>query len=193
MKNKYSQHPLKLQGQYATNAQKIITRLHEIPRTGWVDRGVKSPETVGQHSDELVVLAERLFKVPGLSLILRIHDWAESDEKIGDRRTDNLCPPEIRWTKEQKYQAELEAMQNICTTLGSPGKYILSLWIEFEERKTIRAKLAYQLDKFQMIMKAIEYQKSGQPITAQEFIDTNGKAIENSILKRMMAEAQLGL
>jgi len=74
---KYNLYPLKLEAPYAQKARQIIRRLYQIPRTGWLDRNVQNPETVGEHSDELVKLAEELFEIPGLSLMLKIHDWPE--------------------------------------------------------------------------------------------------------------------
>lgn len=74
MKSAHKQYPLILSGQSFVNAQKVIDLLYQIPRTGWVDRNVINPETVGEHTDELVTLAERLFNIPGLGKMLKIHD-----------------------------------------------------------------------------------------------------------------------
>lgn len=186
MKNKHNQYPLILRGEDFINAQKIIDRLYEIPRRGWADRNVENPETVGEHTDEVVMLSEKLFNIYRLSKMLKIHDWAESDIKVGDIRTDTFCPDNHRWTKQEKYIAELEAMKNICATLKSSGNGILQLWIEFEEQKTRRAKIARQIDRLQAIMKAIEYQREGQPVIAQEFIDYYGKEITQTTLKQIL-------
>lgn len=189
MKKQRSLYPLEFDGIYKKRAQIIINRLYKIPRTGYKDRGVKNPETVGEHTDELVFLSEALFQISGLNKMLKIHDWAESKKNIGDRRTDPLCPPEKRWTIEQKYKNELAAMQVICSTLGPYGNEILSDWLEFEERKTEKAIIAYQLDKYQMIEKAIKYQLQGEPIIAQEFIDYDGPKITHPTLVRLMEQA----
>jgi putative hydrolase of HD superfamily len=189
MKNTHSLYPLILEGIYIERAQTIVDSLYEIPRTGYKDRGVKNPETVGEHTDELVVLSETLFQIPGLNKMLKIHDWAESKKEVGDRRTDPLCPPEQRWTTEQKYKDELVAMQSICSTLGSCGEKILNDWLEFEERKTEKAIIAYQLDKYQMIRKAIKYQLQGEPVIAQEFIDHDGLKIKHPVLLQLLNQA----
>lgn len=171
--------------------QNVVTKLYNLPRTGWFDRGVENPETVGEHTDELVIISETFYNIPGLSEMLKIHDWPESDSKVGDRRTDNFCPDNRRWSKEQKYIAELKAMKNICCSLESSGDTILKLWIEFEEQKTRRALIARQLDKLQGIMKAIEYQRQGQPVIAQEFIDWDGAKVTDPILKQILEEGIL--
>jgi len=193
MEHKHDQYPLNFQGKYLRRVLKVVNALHEIPRTGWVDRKVKNPETVGEHTDELIALAEEHFNIPGLPAMLKIHDWAESNKNVGDIRTDSNCPPERRWTKEDKYRAELEAMRRICSKLGPDGQKILNLWLEFEEKKTTRAQIAYQLDKFQMVKKAIKYQGEGQPVVAREFIDHDGDKIKHPLLRRMLNQTVSGM
>ena len=50
-------------------------------------------------------------------------------------------------------------------------------WQEYEEQKTLEARLVKELDKFDMILQAFEYEKAGnKPRSMQEFFDsTNGK------------------
>lgn len=79
-------------------------------------------------------------------------------------------------------------MQSICQTLGASGNEILNLWLEFEEQKTERAQIAKQLDKLQAIMKAITYEKRGEPVIAQEFIDSNGPKIKHPKLIIVLKE-----
>jgi putative hydrolases of HD superfamily len=193
MNNKIKAKLLGLSGQYWLNAEKVITNLYSIKRTGWVDRGVKNPETVGEHTDDLIAIAKNLFKIHGLIEMLIVHDWAESNSLIGDRRTDKNCQKEKRWSKKQKYEAELMAMQLICLTLGQQGVPILKLWLEFEAYQTRRAKIAKQLDKFQTMLKAIEYQKQGYAGIGEEFINCYEKIIRNPTLKKLLAKAKQGL
>jgi len=181
--------PLKINGQYHKIAQKIVYDLRKVKRTGWVDRGVREPETVYEHTETLIILADKYFSdIAGLTRMLKIHDWAESDKKVGDRRTDKFCPIETRWNKEQKFEVELAAMQNICQKLEIYGDEIMNLWLEYEKRETERARIAYELDKFQAIIKAIEYQKAGEPVKASEFIGADGPKIKHGILRRILRE-----
>ena len=192
MKTSRSQSPFKFKQKRRAYVLSIINKLDGIPRTGWVDRKVENPETVGEHTEELISLAKKYFPgIPDLIAMLKIHDWAETNEEIGDARTDKFCPPEHRWTKEKKYDMELMTMVGICDQLGPRGKYILQLWIEFEENKTIRAIIAKQLDRFQRIHKAISYQKNGQPVSAQEFIDNDWSNIHDPRLIKILEKARL--
>jgi putative hydrolase of HD superfamily len=190
MNRALSQSPLSLKGYCRKYALVIISDLYKVKRTGWVDRGVRSPETVGEHTEQLIILANQNFpEMHGLSKMLKIHDWPEAKKNVGDRRTDSFCPENHRITKEEKKILEFEAMRDICSKLGRSGKIIMNLWLEYEEAKTERAKIAYQIDKLQAILKAIEYEKSGEPVTAQEFIDYSGGAIQHPILKDILWKA----
>jgi putative hydrolase of HD superfamily len=186
----YSQSPLSLKGVNREYALNIIKTLYKIKRTGWVDRGVKNPETVGEHTDQLIILANQYFpEISGLNKMLKIHDWPEADKNVGDRRTDVFCLKNHRITKKRKKILELEAMKDICINLGYSGKVIINLWLEYEKAETKRAKIAYQIDKLQAILKAIDYQRNGQPVVAQEFIDCNGDTIQDPILKNVLKKA----
>lgn len=75
---KISQYPLSVKGIYRFYVLEIIINLYSLPRTGWVDRRIKNPETVGLHSDDLVAKAKRLFpEIKGLAKMLKVHDWVE--------------------------------------------------------------------------------------------------------------------
>lgn len=182
---------LKLEGTQYIFSQEIFNSLHQLARTGYVDRGIENPETVGEHTDELVILAHKYFrKIKDLDVMMIIHDWPESDEKVGDLRTDKNCPADKRISGIEKYLREREAMKKICSKLGKQGVYFFSLWEEFEKQETHRAKIAKQLDKFQMVMKAIEYQATGQGSFAQEFIHSeSAKLITDPRLKRAFKKA----
>ena len=190
MKQKeYSQSPLYFHEPYKSYALTIIAGLYQIPRTGWVDRGVKNPETVGEHIDDLVIWAKLFPEIIGLDKMLKVHDWVEWDPKVGDLRTDPNCPADHRVTKEEKKARELEAMKKICRNLGPYGKFTFSIWWEYEEGKTERAQISFQLNKLHPILKAIFYHKNGEPSCPQEFIDYNGPFIVNPKLKGILDNA----
>jgi putative hydrolase of HD superfamily len=186
VKKIHSQYPLEISCRDFSTVQEIIDRLHKIPRTDWVDRGVENPETVGEHTDAVVALSEKYFNIAGLNWMLKVHDWPESDSQVGDRRTDRYCPKKSRWSKMKKFKAEYEAMRKICLSLKNmiKAKEFFSLWLEFAQNKTELAKIANQLDKFQAISQAVKYQKQGCAVDPWEFIDNTGKIITNLILKK---------
>lgn len=132
-------------------------------------------------------MATNLFPhVKGLRDMLLIHDWAEV--MTGDLRTDPLAPKKI--SSKEKEEKELAAMKSICTSLGKKGKWVLALWKEFEAEKTNRSKIAKQIDKTQRIIKALYYQRTGEPVIAREFIDYYGPSIKNEKLKNLIRSAE---
>ncbi|MFZ2310786.1 MAG: hypothetical protein WAW11_04570, partial [Patescibacteria group bacterium] len=82
-------YPLEVPSYCKPTVAKIINGLYEIPRTGFRDRGVLNPETVGQHVDSSLKLAQKLFPDRWrVFLMLKIHDWPEFFLKF-DPRTDH--------------------------------------------------------------------------------------------------------
>ena len=81
-------------------------------------------------------------------------------------------------------------MKKICLKLGPYGDSILELWLEYEEGKTERAQIAFQLDKLQVDLKAIKYQLAGKTVSAKEFIELNRDKITIPILKEMLEDAE---
>lgn len=176
---------------YASRADvlKIMNSLFNIPRTGWVDRGVKNPETVGDRNNEMLEIAEALFgHIPGILKMVAIYDWPKSDPEVGDKRSDSLCPPQKRASKEDLAIAKSFAMEKICATLKDEeeAEEIMKLWQELQEEKTHRAQLVKQMARLQTILKAIEYQMKGEPVKADEFIADYSKDIKHHILKEML-------
>lgn len=191
---KVSQSPLKIKGIYLPFALEVISGLYKIPRTGWVDRDVEHPETVGQHIDDLLEMADFFFPdCYGLKKMLKIHDWPEWKKEVGDRRTDKYCPEDHRYDPQAKRIAEREAMFDICQKLGPYGAIIFNLYLEYDAGITLRAQRANQLDKLQVDLKAIKYQIAGQPVIAAQFTELNRHKIIIPELKLMLEESELKL
>lgn len=166
----------------------IIRGLYEIPRTGFKDRGVLKPESVGEHTDAVIAIAEKMYpELKGLTMMLKIHDWAEF--LTGDLRTDHLALPHERVSKERKKVRETNAMEMICRELGIYGKEIFALWSEFEEGLTRRSQVAQEIDHVQSILKAQEYERAGETVSAKEFYDYYHDSITESILISKMSAA----
>ena len=78
----------------------------------------------------------------------------------------------------EKQCREKEAMEHLITLAGEEaGSEIMALWKEYNERKTPEAMFVKDLDRFEMILQAFEYEKAeGNVGRLQEFFDsTNGK------------------
>lgn len=77
-----------------------------------------------------------------------IHDLAESI--VGD------IPPSANVPKSQKHAMELEAMQKLNDLL--PNQQVYDLWTEYEAQMTREAIMVKDLDRFEMLLQAYEYE-----------------------------------
>lgn len=147
---------------YAPLAPAIWGKLATIPRTGWVDRGVKNPETVQQHTLALIDIAQSFDgkiapkERDELFGMLEIHDWPEA--VVGDTRIVANTEIEYRILRAQKFEREFDALTDICAKLGYVGEEIMTLWLRFENAPDIVAVFARQLDKYQAVEQALAYE-----------------------------------
>ncbi len=153
----------------------IHRKLQDIPRAGWVKRGIKNPENVGEHTKAIEQLMNKwkeelqIQDPDKLAIMIRIHDWPEILH--GDELTYHLDGEEYKKAKGDKHQNEFRAMKQLCTSLGELGDTFINLWLSFEKQEDHDSKIGYQLDKLQAVIKALEYQQGGQPVQAMEFVN----------------------
>jgi len=176
---------------FAELAPEVWEVLGTIERSGWVKRGVKNPETVRDHTESLLQLACTLEGLSedekdGLLEMLEIHDWPEAIH--GDEIARAEDPEERKKQKALKFENEHKALEIICSGLGETGPIILDLWMRFEKLEDSAAQFARQLDKFQAVQKALEYEKTqGLPIF-KEFYDGDVGKITHPVLVRGMGK-----
>ncbi|XP_051881262.1 HD domain-containing protein 2 [Pristis pectinata] len=161
---------------------RFIGQLKRVPRTGWVYRNVKKPESVSDHMYRMAVMAfliedQKLNKERCIKLAL-VHDMAECI--VGDiAPADNI-------SKEEKHRREEEAMKRLTGLLSNDAsKEILELWQEYENQSSNEAKYVKELDRFEMIVQAFEYEEMEEKHGhLQEFYDsTKGKFHHPEILQ----------
>ena len=81
--------------------------------------------------------------------------------------------------------SEKDALNKIVNDLNHQeiGNMIRDLWLEYEDGETDHAKIAHQLDKFEMIVQADEYEQSNPGKILQSFFDScNGYFTHPEIL-----------
>ncbi|KAL1928208.1 hypothetical protein VTP01DRAFT_3124 [Rhizomucor pusillus] len=151
----------------------IIENLKKTKRTGWVDNGVQKPESIADHMHRMGVMA-MLIDDPMLNRercikMAIVHDLAEA--VVGD------ITPHAGVSKQDKYEMENTAMRDFQRLLGDTpmAKEIVELWQEYEDAQTPEALLVKDLDKFEMIVQALEYEKSDGKKLEQFFESTRGK------------------
>lgn len=144
-------------------APHVYAALQALERTGWVRRGVENPETVKEHTEALIVLAQSLMELltpeetDGLFDMLEVHDWPEAIH--GDEVILELEPEQRAQLKELKFKNEKKALERLCADLPN-GAEIISLWLRFETSLDAAATFARQLDKYQAVEKAFEYEET---------------------------------
>jgi putative hydrolase of HD superfamily len=174
----------------------LLENLKKTKRTGWIERGVKLPESVSDHSFRLAVMALVFGKKMGcdtekLAAICLVHDLPEAIS--GDLVLDwSRFGGAFRGiSEEEKKKREAEAEKQLFSGLDSEtAEHFDSLWKEFEEEKTREAKIAKQLDKFEMILQAFEYHRAGnfEKEVWPNWLAANEKHIREPVLKKLLLE-----
>jgi 5'-deoxynucleotidase YfbR-like HD superfamily hydrolase len=138
------------------------SKLKDVQRTGWVERGMKNPETSADHSlmVALIVLVlgnRRKLDMEKMLKMALVHDLPEAI--VGDIISkDNWEAGGTMWNHE-KVSRERPAMKKLSSLSGS--KEILELWEEFEGQKTHEAIFVKEVDRLATIFQAMEYHKTG--------------------------------
>jgi len=149
-----------------------LMRLKAVPRTGWLLRGVRGVESVADHSFGVAFIAmllADLAEARGLELdvekVLRmalLHDLTEA-------RTGDLPATIKRYFDGPTLHAADEAIADeMLTPLGAIGEAYLLLWREYEERRSLEARIVKAADKLDLLWQAREYEKGGAR-SLQEF------------------------
>ncbi|KAF7667774.1 hypothetical protein LDENG_00048540 [Lucifuga dentata] len=149
---------------------KLIGQLKRVPRTGWVYRNVKQPESVSDHMYRMAMMAliitdPTVDKDRCIKLAL-VHDIAECI--VGD------IAPSDNVSKAEKHRREEEAMTRLSGLLPQGLKQeIYGLWEEYENQSSPEARLVKEFDRLEMILQAHEYEQlEGTPGRLQEFFDS---------------------
>ncbi len=150
-----------------------INKLKTTKRTGWIVEGVESPESVADHSFGMTMLAYLLGSKRGdldinkaMKMAL-IHDIGESQTgdlledwklKVHKGRTDMLGK-EHGLTNDEKHEIEKKEFGKLTKLVDLGGEEIFDLFMEFEKQETREAVFVRSLDKLEMLIQAIVYEK----------------------------------
>eukprot|EP01033_Poteriospumella_lacustris_P001582 gene1582-1147_t len=174
----------------AVNFFNVLGKLKTLKRTGWVNNEIHLPESVADHMYRMAMMSflitDSAVDKGYLMKICMAHDVAEA--VVGD------ITPYDGVSKEDKRRMEEDALKAILADLDAPEvtKEIFDLWMEYEEGTSKEAKLARELDKFEMIVQADEYeqQQPGKRLdrffssTAESFAHPEVLSWANQVRKR---------
>lgn len=135
-----------------------IELLKTNKRTGWLHHRVARPESIADHMYRMAVLS-MLLPSKGLDIgkcvqLCLVHDIAEA--LVGD------LTPLDGVDKAEKLRREKEALLHLVHDLlgSSPAALRLEqLWMEYEERQTAESKVVKDLDRFELGLQAVEYER----------------------------------
>ncbi len=174
-------------------AQNIYKVLDTLQRAGWVDHGVKNPESVKEHTIALLELAiemedelseEEKF---GLLEMLEVHDWPEALH--GDEIILELKEGEQNQAKETKFKNEKRALQELCKDMPN-REDIMDLWLRFESSDDPAASFGRELDKYQSVEKALEYEEEQGIALFEEFLKYSINFISHPVLLKRIEDLQ---
>jgi putative hydrolase of HD superfamily len=174
-------------------APTVYEALHALKRTGWVNRGVANPESVKEHTEALLTLATELLpllspaETDGLIDMIEVHDWPEAIH--GDEVILELNPDDRKALKVVKFENERKAMAQICAALPE-GEALMARWLRFETSDDPAADFGRQLDKYQAVEKALEYEQAQGIPLFDEFLQFSINFIDHPILLARIEELQ---
>ncbi|KAL4217609.1 HD domain-containing protein 2 [Mactra antiquata] len=167
----------------------LIGQLKRVQRTGWVLRKVSDPESVADHMYRMAMMSFLVDGKSGLNKercikLALVHDMAESI--VGD-----IAPSDCI-DKQEKHRREKTAMTHITSLVKEDiGSELMSLWMEYEDQKTVESHFVKDLDKFDMIFQAYEYEQlDSKPGFLQEFFDTTDGKFKTETVQDWATELQ---
>ncbi|CAK9116529.1 unnamed protein product [Durusdinium trenchii] len=134
----------------------ICGTLKKLKRTGWVMRKVPLPESDSDHMHRCAMCAMLLTQPPDPRDDYSGAERFHPDKALAGDITP-YCNADLVASKHQK---EDQAMQAIRKVVGDPlGSELYELWKEYEELETVEAIYCKDIDKFEMVVQAFEYEK----------------------------------
>ena len=165
-----------------------VATLKLLPRTGWLQRGVPSPESVAEHTFGVATLALLIGDtIPGLDrgkllAIAMLNDMAEvlmSDLPASAKRFIGA---------ERKHEAERRALEEMLARMPNRAEY-LALWEEYTRGCSREARLVKGIDRIEMLAQALSYERAGSRALGEFWVDIeDGWGDEFPILRDMAAE-----
>ncbi len=169
---------------------RIVGKLKTLKRTGWVRSQVALPESDADHMHRAAICA---MLIPST---LPDGTRVDRDRCIRMALTHDVCEaiagdftPECSITKEEKHIKEREAMEEIRRILedNPVGDELMDLWREYESGETIESRFVKDIDKFEMILQADEYEQD-QGLSLDQFFDSTKGYFKTSLFLSLDSE-----
>jgi len=169
-----------------------LDSLSELPRTGWLLRGVRPCESIAEHS----------FGVALVTMLLVDATRAEGAQVDGERAlrmalvhdAPEACTGDIPMPqKTPQLSAALEELELSLARRLLPAEQA-ELWHQADECRTLEARLVKAADKIQMMLKALVYTRCGRGEVSEFWenprnFDDRGLALAREIFEAICMRA----
>lgn len=148
-------------------------RLKQMPRTGWLQRGVPHAENVAAHSYgvclttlALIEAISQPFAVARVMAMATLHDLPES-------MTSDIPSPAKRFMGDPNIKVKMERAALLEMTDDVPfGGSWRALWEEYVAAESAEAKLVHDADKIDLFLQALTYQQQTGNRLLEQFWQT---------------------
>ncbi|KAK8219072.1 HD domain-containing protein [Phyllosticta capitalensis] len=148
----------------------LLERLKTTKREGWRRFGINHGESISDHMYRMSIMTmcapaalRARLDIPRCTMMALVHDMAEA--LVGD------ITPVDPISKTEKSRREAATMDYLCNNLlGRCGPSIGSaapadiraVWQEYEDDETPEAHFVHDVDKMELLLQMMEYEKSAQ-------------------------------
>lgn len=169
----------------------------EIPRTGWGISGIENPESVAGHTFSLSfltlqlapILSDRLDYPLNINKLVKmaiLHDFGEIETGDIVVSRGGKTDLQMRATKEEK---EMNGIKKLFKDTDK-SHFSVTLFSEMIERESTEANIFWQLDKLDMAIQALFYEKKlGNDLS--EFFENAKANISDEFLCELFEEIML--
>jgi len=188
-----------------------IGKLKTMPRTGWVLRDIKNPETIAEHCFLLAMASWVLSQMKGLNLekVLKMSlvyeicevyagDVTPYDEFLPSDKKKKILKRWPRFLKKEKekrflkdYKTEKEALEKLIAELPvALKKEIIELWDECKKRRTPEGKFVNQVYWLVTYLQALQYFKKNKKFPILAWYEQMREFIGDPLLLELMKEME---
>ncbi|KLT42751.1 hypothetical protein CC85DRAFT_285291 [Cutaneotrichosporon oleaginosum] len=167
----------------------MLERLKLEKRAGWVREGVKKPESVSDHMCRMAIMAmmvpstaERPLDIPRCVMMALVHDLAEA--YVGDFTPLENVPGHVKAELEAKaIDSFLDEMLSGDGNAQARARF-RALWEEYEARETPESKLVKDLDRLELALQGVEYERSQGIDTLHPFFGSSIPHLEHPSIRK---------
>jgi putative hydrolase of HD superfamily len=158
--------------------------LKRLPRTGWLNAGIKHPETIAEHSHRTALLGAILAVMEGadpakVALMGVLHDTQET--RVGD-----IAYIGRRYVKAADNR---DVTRDQLAAAPPAVRDTLAAYVdEIETNETLEARIHRDADKLECLFQAIEYRETGNT-NLQPFFDSMLAAVQTPSAQRIAKHA----